>query len=244
MSLDVAPVNKSSLSKQVADQLQEAIFSGTLKADDRLPTEEALSARFQVSRPTIREALKRLAAKNLIRSKRGPTGGTFVNHLNVDELSEHLTSASTLFVSMNDISLTEISSTRKELEALCFQHACQNRRPEDLQRLEEELKHQSNPDISPEEFCASDVRFHRIIANATGNRMLSFVMFTLIEALQPVANMIAYRFREREIITNQHQRILQAITDQDSTLAVAILHEQIEYLDQLHEEAQLQHTQK
>lgn len=241
MRLDVAPVNKLSLSKQVADQLQEAIFSGTLKADERLPTEEALSERFQVSRPTIREALKRLAAKNLIRSKRGPAGGTFVNHLDATELSEHLTTASTLFVSMNNISLDEISSSRKEMETLCVQAACKHRRQEDLQQLQQELEHQSNPDISPEEFCASDVRFHRAIANASGNRMLSFIMFTLIEALQPVANMIVYRFREREVITQHHREMLAAITAQDAAAATAVLHEQIEYLHQRYLEAQQQH---
>ena len=69
-------------------------------------------------------------------------------------------------------------------------------------------------------------------------------MYTLIEALQPVANMIAYRFREREIITAQHKRLLVAVKNQDSNLATAILKEQIEYLDQLHTEAQANHQQK
>ena len=241
MSLELGPVNKSSLSKQVADQLQEAILEGSLKADDRLPTEEELAKRFQVSRPTIREALKRLAAKNLIRSRRGPTGGTFVNHLGTSELSDHLTTASTLYVSMNQISLTEVSSTRLEMESLCCQLACKHRTQSDIELMQLELQQQLDNTISPEQFCAADVRFHRAIADASHNRMLSFVMYTLIEALQPVANMIAYRFREREIITGQHKRLLGAITRQDEQLACAILDEQIRYLDQLHEEAQANH---
>jgi len=243
VNLEIGPINKSSLSKQVADQLQEAILEGTLKADDRLPTEEELAQRFQVSRPTIREALKRLAAKNLIRSRRGPTGGSFVNHLGTNELSDHLTTATTLFVSMNDVSLDEISSTRLEMESYCFRLACQHRTDEDLKRLEQHLIHQKNKNISPEELCAADVRFHRAIADASHNKMLSFIMYTLIEALQPVSNMIAYRFREREIITSQHERIFNAINNQDRKLACAILEEQINYLQQLHEEAQENHQQ-
>ncbi|MCP4598650.1 FadR/GntR family transcriptional regulator [Neptuniibacter sp.] len=244
MNLEVAPVNKASLSKQVADQLQEAIIDGSLKADDRLPTEDELAKRFQVSRPTIREALKRLAAKNLIRSRRGPAGGTFVNRLDANELSDNLTTASTLFVSMNDISLDEISSTRLELESLCCQLACQNHSEQDLEKMQQELLHQTDESISPEEFCAADVRFHRAIADASHNRMLSFVMYTLIEALQPVSNMIAYHYREREIIINQHKRMLKAIQDRDTNLCVAILKEQIDYFAQLHEEAQLNHKAK
>lgn len=241
MNLDLAPVNKASLSKQVADQLQEAILEGTLKADDRLPTEEELAQRFQVSRPTIREALKRLAAKNLIRSRRGPTGGTFVNRLNASELSDNLTTASTLFVSMNDISLDEISECRLELESLCFQHACQNRGDADLTAMEAALQRQEDESISPEAFCAADVEFHRVIADACGNRMLSFVMYTLIEALQPVANMIVYRYRVREVIIKQHRAMLAAIRAQDSQSAISALREQIIYLSQLHEEAQTSH---
>lgn len=238
MSLELEPINRTSLSKQVADQLQEAILEGSLKADDRLPTESELAERFQVSRPTIREALKRLAAKNLIRSRRGPTGGTFVNHLGADELSDQLSTASTLFVSMNNISIPEVSATRLELESLCCRLACEQRNDDDLTRLQQALELQMDPNISPEAFCAADVQFHRAIADASHNRMLSFVMYTQIEALQPVANMITYRYRERQIIIGQHQRLLQAIKVSDANLANAILAEQISYLDQLHEEVQ------
>ncbi|MGB0204204.1 MAG: FadR/GntR family transcriptional regulator [Neptuniibacter sp.] len=244
MNLDVAPLKKVSLSKQVADQLQEAILDGTLKADDRLPTEEELGQRFQVSRPTIREALKRLAAKNLIRSRRGPTGGTFVNRLDANELSDGLSTASTLFVSMNDISLEEVSSCRKDLETLCFQLACDNASGDDIKNMEAALNTQEDPSISPEAFCAADVQFHRAIADATGNRMLSFVMYSLIEGLQPVANMIAYHYRAREVIINQHQRILENIKERDTNTAISVLHEQIDYLSQLHKEAQNNHQKK
>lgn len=244
MNLDVAPLKKVSLSKQVADQLQEAILDGTLKADDRLPTEEELGQRFQVSRPTIREALKRLAAKNLIRSRRGPTGGTFVNKLDANELSDSLSTASTLFVSMNDISLEEVSSCRKDLETLCFQLACANASDDDIKNMESALNTQEDSSISPEAFCAADVRFHRAIADATGNRMLSFVMYSLIEGLQPVANMIAYHYRAREVIINQHQRILENIKERDTNTAISVLHEQIDYLSQLHQEAQNNHQRK
>ncbi|MFY0677653.1 MAG: FadR family transcriptional regulator [Neptuniibacter sp.] len=244
MSLDVAPLKKVSLSKQVADQLQEAIIDGTLKADDRLPTEEELGLRFQVSRPTIREALKRLAAKNLIRSRRGPTGGTFVNKLDASDLSDSLTTASTLFVSMNEISLEEVSSCRKELETLCFKEACLNATAADFENMENALRVQEDISISPEAFCAADVQFHRTIVDATGNRMLSFVMYSLIEGLQPVANMIAYHYRAREIIINQHRRILDNIKLRDVSAAISILHEQIDYLSELHAEARNNHQRQ
>ena len=241
MSIDVAPINKNSLSKQVADQLQQAIFSGTLKANDRLPTETELAQRFNVSRPTIREALKRLAAKNLVRSKRGPAGGTFVNQLDSKELGDQLITASTLFVSMNNVSLSEIRESRLALESLCLKAACKMRTEKDIEQLEQELQVQMQPDISAEDFCASDVRFHRLIANASHNKMLSFVMFTLIESLQPVANMIAYRYQKRDIITQQHTDMLSAIHKQNAAEACKVLEQQLNYLGELHTSAENRH---
>ncbi|WP_370298658.1 FadR/GntR family transcriptional regulator [Pontibacterium sp.] len=238
MSFEVEPVNRSSLSSQIADQLQEAILDGTLKADDRLPTEEELSKRYQVSRPTIREALKRLAAKNLVRSKRGPTGGTFVTKPSVTQLSDSLTSAATMLVSLKEVDLDEINAARLELETTCCRLAAEERTEAQLIAMAEELERQSDDQITAEDFCASDVRFHRIIADASGNRMLSFVMYAVIEALQPVSNMISYRFRERAVIVDQHNRLLEALRERDANTACAVLSEQIEYLAARHQDAQ------
>jgi DNA-binding FadR family transcriptional regulator len=237
-SIDFEPVSQQSLSRQIADQIRQAIIDGSLAADDRLPTEDELAARFSVSRPTIREALKRLAAQNLVRSKRGPTGGTFVNRPSVSDLSDSLAGATTLLMGLNAFSLEEITQTRLELETICCKLAAENRSQEDLDALFRELKVQADPNLSAEAFCTSDVNFHRLIANATGNRMLSFVMHTVIEALQPVANMVAYRYREKHIIYNQHERLFTALSNQDAALSIQILSEQVHYLNQQHTAAQ------
>ncbi|MES9869304.1 MAG: FadR/GntR family transcriptional regulator [Sedimenticola sp.] len=238
MGIEYEPLSSVSLSRQIADKIREAILSGGLQADDRLPTEEELAAKFQVSRPTIREALKRLAAQNLVRSRRGPSGGTFVNRPKPSDLSEGLTSAMTLLVGMGEFELDEINLARRELETLCCRLAARNRQAEHLQQMETELELQRQKDLSPEEFCASDVRFHRAIADGTQNGVLRFVMFAVIEALQPIANMIAFRFRERQLVVDQHERLLQALGKQDESLAVAVIQEQIDYLHQQHLKAQ------
>ncbi|SIT03131.1 FadR/GntR family transcriptional regulator [Neptunomonas antarctica] len=236
-SIDFEPVGLQSLSRQIADQIRQAIIDGSLEADDRLPTEDELAARFSVSRPTIREALKRLAAQNLVRSKRGPTGGTFVNRPSISDLSDSLAGATTLLMGLNAFSLEEITQTRLELEVICCKLAAQNRTSQDLEALQHELDAQADVALSAEDFCASDVKFHRLIADATGNRMLGFVMHTVIEALQPVANMVAHRYREKAVIHQQHERLFKAIELQDVVLATEILTEQVHYLAEQHRAA-------
>lgn len=240
MSLDITP----SLSSQIAQQIRQAIMDGSLKADDRLPTEGELALRYKVSRPTIREALKRLAAQNLVRSRRGPTGGTFINRPSTTDLSDALTSATTLLVGMDAFSMDDINQTRLLLETNCLQLAAPRINAAQLDALERELAEQQNDALTPEQFCASDVRFHRQIAEASGNPLLSFIMFSVIEALQPISNMVTFRFRERSVIIDQHQRILQALSQHDADQACAVLAEQVAYLTEKSSQAQQWKAQK
>lgn len=226
------PIKRDNLSRQIANQLRRAIVDGELRADDRLPTEDELALRFSVSRPTIREALKILAAQNLIRSKRGPTGGTFINCPSVNDLSESLTCATTLLVGMDAFNMDEVLQARELLELQCCRLAAHNRTEAQLERMRQQLDIQRDSSLSAEDFCASDVALHRTLADASGNRLLGFVMFSVIEALQPVTNMVAHRFRDRALVSTQHQRLIEALEKQDADSACAIVTEQINDLRQ------------
>lgn len=238
MGIRYEPLYTESLAKQIAEKIRLAIMDGRLEVDERLPTEQELAQRFKVSRPTIREALKRLAAQNLIRSRRGPTGGTFVSRPSQEELQATLMGATTLLVTLGEFSLAEVGEARLQLEQICSRLAAERRRDEHLERMADELKLQKGNDLSDEDFCASDVRFHRALVDATGNSILQFVMFTVIEALQPVSNMVIFRFRDRKKIVAQHDRIHRAIRMRDADLAEKAVKEQMDYLREKYAEAQ------
>ncbi len=214
MTIKYEKIVTQSLAKQISENIRDSILQGHLKVDDRLPTEEELAERFSVSRPTIREALKRLAAQNLIRSRRGPTGGTFVKRPSTEELNTSLTNAATLMVSLGEFDLDSIAEARADMEALCIKLAVERRSDDHLAALAAEIELQRSG-ISDEEFCASDIRFHRAIVEATANPVLQFNMYTVIEALQPLTNMIANRYRDREVITGHHQALYEALQEQN-----------------------------
>ena len=94
-------MTQKDLSAQIASAIRDAIVSGKLIVDERLPSEAELSDQFRVSRPTVREALKRLAAQNLIRTQRGATGGAFVRRLSFEDAQAQQITTSTLLLSMN-----------------------------------------------------------------------------------------------------------------------------------------------
>lgn len=220
----------ASAAKQIAEHIRSAILDGTLKGAERLPTEEELAARYGVSRPTVREALKRLAAQNLISSRRGPTGGTFVNPLSLEDLAENVTSAATMLVTLGQVDMDEIAQARIELEGLCCRLAVAHASDAVLGELREALAHQSDPSLSDEDFCAADVRFHRIIVDAAQNAMLRFVMYALVEALIPVTNMIVVYVRDRSAIIRHHRDMLDALERRDANAMCRSLTALVEYL--------------
>ena len=229
MDIDYGSINRTSLAKQIADAIRRLIVEGQLVVDQRLPGETELAARFGVSRPTVREALKRLAAQNLIRTRRGPTGGSFVNRMSWNEAHDSLVTTATLLVGMNELDIDEVVEARFTLEQACLEPAARRREPAHLAAMREEITLQRQANLSDEDFCASDVRFHRALVDSAGNVLLSFQMAGVIEAMQPLMNMLTYRRRDRTRIAGLHERIADALERRAVTHATRALRELAAY---------------
>jgi len=227
----------TSVAHQIADNLRAAIVEGRIKADERLPTEDELARRYGVSRPTIREALKRLAAQNLVRSRRGPAGGNFVVRPEASELAETFSGAAMLMVSMGVLDHDEIATARLELQGMCCRLAAANRTDDHLARMATEIAIARDPATTDAEFCAADVRFHRAIVDATGNGLIGLVMHAVVEAMTPITNMVIFRVRNRAAIADRHQALLDAITARDAARAVAVLTDLMTYVRDQYGEA-------
>lgn len=243
MAIDFDRVVTVSAAKQIAESIRAAIMDGRLKVDERLPTEDELAQRFQVSRPTVREALKRLAAQHLIRSRRGPTGGNFVASPAPEEAAQSLANATTLMVAVGDISLDDMATARLELETVCCRLAAQHRTDAQLDAMRREVERQRDPALTDEEFCASDVRFHRGLVDAAGNALLGYLMHAVVEALEPVSNLIIFRVRDRLVVADLHDRILRAVEARDPTageeaLADLVAHTRARYGEALKRRAE------
>lgn len=207
------------LSLRIASALRDAIVEGRLIVDQRLPSEQELAEQFGVSRPTVREALKRLAAQNLIRTQRGATGGAFVNRMSFQEAYSQQVTTSTLLLSMNQIDFETACEARYALERACVPLSAQRRTADHLATMRAEIHRQNQPGLSDESFCASDVAFHRALVDGAGNPVLSYQLAGAVEAMQPLMNMITFSARSRERIIGFHAAIADAIEAQDSALA-------------------------
>jgi len=204
------------LSAQIAAALRDAIMSGQIMVDERLPSEAELSDTFGVSRPTVREALKRLAAQSLIRTRRGAAGGAFVNRLSYAEAYGQQITTSTLLLSTNDVDFPTACEARFALERACAPLAAQRRSADHLAAMRAEVHRQAQPGLSDEGFCASDVAFHRALVDAAGNPVMSYNLAGVVEAIQPLMNMITYTARNRAEVVALHARIADAVESRDA----------------------------
>ncbi len=221
---------RNSISKEISEQLRAAIVDGRFKIGERLPTEDELAQRYGVSRPSVREALKRLAAQNLVRARRGPSGGNFVVQPSYEELAESLSGAATLLVGFGALGIDEIIEARRSLQGSCLDLAVENADEDHISDIEKALARQQDPTLSDEAFCQADVAFHRALVDATGNGMLRFVMYTVIEALIPVTNMVVTVARERSEIIETHRRMLVALRERDHAALRSSMDDLLDYL--------------
>lgn len=231
--MKIDPKSPSDLSAQIAKAIRDAIMSGALIVDERLPSEAELSEQFNVSRPTVREALKRLGAQSLIRTQRGATGGAFVNRLRFEDAYGQQITTSTLLLSMNEVSFSVACEARYALERACAPLAAERRTADHLATMRAEAHRQSQPGLTDEAFCASDVAYHRALVDAAGNPVISYQLAGAVEAMQPLMNMITFTARSRERIVDLHSQIADALEAHDGQMVDELLSALAQYTNEL-----------
>lgn len=230
--------------KQIATQIKDAILEGKLSPQERLPTEEELAAQFSVSRATVREALKRLASENLVESRRGASGGTFIKVPSNKDICQSIETALQVAAALGGFTFEEVIESRLHLGSLSCRLAAPNRTAEDLEALKKEVEIQADSGTDDVQFCESDVRFHGLLAKASNNNLLSACITGIAQGLQPATNFMLVRFRDRKVITLHHREIVACLEAQDADGAIRIIEQQIQYLRETHSDAKAARTQK
>lgn len=154
------------LTDEAIVKIKSMITSGELGPGDRLPKEADLAARLGLSRNSLREAVKALTLVNVLDVRHGD--GTYVTSLD----SAHLLDALSFMVDLHqDDSVLQFFEVRRLLEPGVAALAAQRISPEELTNLRE-LTTSLAADADVDALVANDLRFHRAIAEATGNAVV------------------------------------------------------------------------
>ena len=169
--------------QQVADQLRDRILDGSLTSGDRLPTEIELSEIFGVSRSTVREALRVLASKDLIRTTRGTTGGTFVARVQSDQVSDYLEMSLGLMSGAKDLTLDDLLEARECLEVPAAGYAALRREERHVVQMRQAVEREKQARLRGTRFQEHRA-FHGVLVDAAGNQLLGIMVEPVFRVLQ------------------------------------------------------------
>jgi DNA-binding FadR family transcriptional regulator len=222
---------------QVRVSVLEAIATGRLRPGDRLPSEAEQARGFQVSRATVREALRSLAEAGLISTVRGRGGGSFVNRLDSGPAERNLSEAMGLLLHVDAISVGELLEARRALEGTCARLAAARRNPPDLASMAGILEQARDEALSAEVWLSLDIDFHRAVAESSSNRVLLVPLAALHALVQPRLNQAILPLIDRAEINAQHQAIHDAIRGGDVGGAGAAVDRHLDHLERLYRAA-------
>ena len=199
-----------SLSQRIESEIEDAIRLKKLKPDDKLPTEIELSKSYGVSRNALREALRSLDSKGLIRIEKGR--GMFVNNYS---LSQAVSSVN-MFLEMNASkeNLLQIIRLRQMFE------------PETILSMEK------CPADALTEEALEDNKFHKLIAEAAHNFSVLVVMNPIYSLMPKFVDFVYGKTETRKENTlKYHWEIFNAIEAQDEVKVRETMKEHLSFTE-------------
>ncbi|MEM6328170.1 MAG: FadR/GntR family transcriptional regulator [Bacteroidota bacterium] len=212
-------VGKSELlSQTVETAIEEAIRAGDFGQGDKLPSEMQLCEQFGVSRTVMREALRMLSARGLLRIEKGK--GIFVQRLSADTV----TTPMELYLHMHsgpDHPLHVIGA-RQLVEPPIAAAAALHHTAGDAQKLRANIAELTAVSHGQDRLSQLDMAFHLLIAEATHNPLVP-LFIRPIQLLMPAikANVYEVVGDAHEAAVYWHTRIMEAILDRDAARAEA-----------------------
>ena len=219
--MTLTAIKKKRIYEDIVAQVRGLLADGQVKAGDQLPSERELSDRFQVSRASVREALRTLESMGLVEIRSGE--GTYVA-ASVETLLSPLASA---ILQQKDV-LLEIFEARKIVEPEIAALAAERANPEEVEQLERILYDQARQIAEGGTGVEADTAFHSTLAQAAKNKVFLKLNDAIVDSL--------YETRERSLQSHGrpgrslagHREILEAIRTKDAARAKTAM---LEHLD-------------
>ncbi len=169
----MSPVERHSVADQVAKKVLDLVRTGNLKPGDQLPTERDLSQMLQVSRPSVREALRGLQILGVVRTRQG--GGAYISSLDAADILGPLQ----FLITLNVDNVEGLYEARVMVDGRVARLAAARLGDADIDRLLAMVKVQEGLVDDPIGFRVSDLEFHRTIMESTRNPFLARVSYSL-----------------------------------------------------------------
>ncbi|NCB50596.1 MAG: FadR family transcriptional regulator [Clostridia bacterium] len=215
------PTSRDYLYDKIADILENDIVSGSF-GTEKLPSEQNLAGKYNVSRTVIREALKILGERHLIFSMAG--SGAFITKPDAFDLSLVLNR----LISTHDISYLDAFDVRIILETSAASRAAQFVTEEELAEMRELIAILKEPGMPIKERNAYDFRFHMMVAKASHNPLLALLADAMSNIILDIINISVAGGNERgaDRVIN-HSKIVSALEAREPNTAEHMMYDHL-----------------
>lgn len=207
--------SRKSLSRQVMDSIEKMIREQKLVPGDALPTETQIADQLQVSKSSVREAIKMLEALGIVEIHRGVctviSANTEQGYLNV--------MLSQLYI--NSGSAEELQVFRRTIETAYTTLAIDTATDSDLELIRKELESYREKALQGQLEAEDDIAFHNSILDATHNAFLISLGNALNEMFRDGIG-ISIQKNPRVALAD-HEKIYTAIQNRDKAAAIAAI---------------------
>jgi GntR family transcriptional regulator, transcriptional repressor for pyruvate dehydrogenase complex len=227
-----AQASDSQLAMQVVNHIREKIEDGTLQPGDKIPPEREFARKLKISRASLRTGIGYLAAMGVMKVRHGV--GTFV----ADGPPEIGKSSIGLLGALHGFKPWQMFEARMLLESNLAALAADRGKEEHFTALAEEVAEMYATINDPVEYLIHDIRFHRTIAQASGNPILAALMETITTALYDERRKTVELSRDLKDSAEKHREIYRAIRARNAPEARKVMesHLQLAKTAQEHEQ--------
>ncbi len=216
----IEPIRRSRLYQGIVEQIQGLLERGDLKPGDQLPPERALAEQFQVSRASVREALRSLELLGSVETRAG--GGTFVHRAAPDDLRRPLSS-----LIRRGHTLPDVIEVRGLIEPELASLAARRIHDEELAELRQLLETQERKVGAGEPYAEEDSRFHELIGHASRNELMVTMLGVIWDVLRASREQWLQSNARASASLDAHRRIIAALAAHDPAAARAASAEHI-----------------
>ena len=204
-------IKRISLSSQVLESIIKYVHEHEMRVGDKLPTEGELSEIFQVSRTSVREAMKALGFSGAVKSI--PGKGTFIQ----SPMMDSILSDSTMLVFQANVSISQLMEVRTAMEILAAELAIERASDCDIEHIAEAMGEWQDAVYSHRPWAEQGTLFHVKIAEAAKNPLLVRFITSYSDTIS--------KYKETMVLSNtdvdnarhikEHVAIMEAIRARD-----------------------------
>ena len=240
MATAVVDSFKEDVTVRLLTAFKKLLMEGALISGTRLPAERELAEKFQVSRSSLRQALKVLEIIGVISQRVGD--GTYVNNGSSHLLHEPLE----FLILLGGISFDELIEARIILEPELAARAATNSSAKERAALRHEMQAMRENAHNHDMLSRHDLEFHRIIFNAAGSRVCGMLLSVVHQTFHKLIELTSQMVSVNHTLAF-HQRIYTAIAQGDHDGARKRMREHLldvrELLSRAHEEQRSSHLE-